>query len=62
MNEKLKGVSSIFFNLGAATIAAAAARTVTAGYVDLPGAGWTVGAFVLIWMGSKLLDLMESEN
>lgn len=62
LNEQLKGVSGVFFNLGAATVGAAVARTVLASRVDWVGTGWAFGALVLIWIGAKVLTLMESET
>lgn len=61
LNEQLKGVSSVFFNLGAATVGAAAARFALSGAVDWVGIGWLGGALVLIWLGTKVLTLMEAE-
>jgi hypothetical protein len=61
LNEQLKGVSSVFFNLGTATIGAAAARFALNGFVDWVGIGWLFGALVLIWLGAKVLGLMEAE-
>lgn len=62
LNEQLKAVSGVFFNLGAATIGASAARTVLAGHVDWIGISWAFGALVLIWIGARVLTLLESEN
>ena len=62
LNEQLKAVSGVFFNLGTATIGAAVARFVLAGTADWIGIGWLVGALVLIWLGSMVLGLMEAES
>lgn len=62
LNEQLKGISSVFFNLGTATIGAAAARFALNGFVDWVGVGWLFGALVLIWLGAKVLILMEAES
>ena len=61
LNEQLKGISSVFFNLGAATIGAAIARIALNGFVDWFGVGWLVGAVVLIWIGAMVLTLLEAE-
>ncbi len=61
LNEQLKGISSVFFNLGAGTVAAAAARFAGSGGADWIGIGWLVGALVLIWLGAMVLTLMEPE-
>lgn len=62
LNEQLKGISSAFFNLGAAAIGASAARFVFNGEADWIGIGWIAGALVLIWLGTMVLGLMESET
>ena len=62
LNEQLKGVSGVFFNLGAATVGAFAARIVLTESLDWIGIGWLLGALVLIWIGTMVLTLMESET
>lgn len=62
LNEQLKAVAGVFFNLSTGTIGAAVARFVLQGAVDWIGIGWLVGALVLIWLGSKVLAMMEAEN
>lgn len=61
LNEQLKGVSSIFFNLGTATIGAAVACFALSGSVDWIGIGWLFGALVLTRLGAKVLGLLEVE-
>ena len=59
LNEQLKAFSGILFNLGAATIGAAATRVFLNGAPDWVAILWLFGSGVLIWLGAKLLGLME---
>lgn len=61
LNEQLKGIAGVGFNLGTAAIGAAAARIVLAGTVDWIAVTWFLGALVLIWIAAKVLTLLESE-
>ena len=62
LNEQIKGVTGIGFNLGAALIATVAARVTAASKPDLVAAFWLIGALVLIWLSAKGLSLLESED
>lgn len=61
LNEQLKGISTVFFNLGAATIGAAIARVALNGFVDWLVIDWFVGAVALIWLGAMVLTLLEAD-
>lgn len=60
-NEQIKALAGVWTNIGTATLGAFAARFIVKDGIDLVGAGWFVGALVSIWVGSKLLTLLESE-
>ena len=62
LNEQLKSISGVFFNLGAGTIGAAATRVFLNGNLDLIAGLWLFGAIALIWLGAKLLGLLETDS
>ena len=62
LNEQVKGITGIGFNLGAVLIATTVARVALKKDIDLTTAFWLVSALVLIWLASMGLTLLESEE
>lgn len=60
-NERIKGISGVLHNLGTGTFGAFGARFIVKDGIDLVGSGWLVAAFLFIWVGSKLLTLLEAD-
>lgn len=61
-NERIKAISSTFFNLAAGLIAAIAARVYVKATVDLVAVGWSIGCAALIFVAWKTLYLLEKED
>jgi len=61
-NERLKGIASLFFNLGGAVVGAVAVRMYAVPGVDFIAALWCTGAVALIWIAYMLLGLLQSEE
>ena len=60
-NKRVEQISSVFSNLGTALVAATAVRLFDQVKFDLTLLLWSVTAAFLIWLGTKLLDLLEEE-
>lgn len=60
-NERLKQASSLVGNLGAALLAAAAARWFAYGF-DGHVLVWLIAAGMIMWSGNYMLVLLEAER
>ncbi|HEX8064572.1 MAG TPA: hypothetical protein VF535_15325 [Allosphingosinicella sp.] len=62
LNERVKGISSYFFNLSAVLVATAVARLWVKADVDLAALIWFAGGITLFWLGWSMLHLLEPES
>lgn len=61
-NEQLKAFSNGFFNLGFALSGAVAVKLFDKPILDTAVIVWAFAAGLLIWTGSELLGLLESDE
>jgi hypothetical protein len=59
-NERLKNASGLVGNLGAALLAAAAARWFALGF-DGHALVWLIASGMIMWSGNHVLTLLEAE-
>jgi hypothetical protein len=62
LNERVKAVSNLFFNLGGALLGATAVRLNDRLTIDLPSALWLVGSAFLTWIAYMALGQLQSET
>ena len=61
-NARANAASSFCLNLGSGLVAADAYRLFVQAIGDLTTALWTFGAALLIFLGFKVLDLLEADE
>lgn len=61
LNERVKAVSHVFFNLATALAAATATRVYLLGTMDISATTWSMGIVALVFVGWKVLYLLETE-
>lgn len=61
-NERYKAVANALWTLGTALFAAGVVRGYQDRAVSIEILGWFFTASVLIWLGWKVLGLLETEN
>lgn len=62
LNERLKAISTLLFNLAGALIVATVARIWTEGTVGLASLAWVTTAFVIVFAGYKTPYLLEADG
>lgn len=62
LNERVKGISQMVFNLAAALVAAIVARFYALGSADFVAILWCLGVAVLVFVAWKVLYMLESEH
>jgi hypothetical protein len=60
LNERLKAISNLLFNLAGALIVGVMARVWADGSLGFVVACWIVVALIIIWAAYKTLNLLEA--